>query len=85
MEPGQMGLQETIQGHKVSGLGLPQFHQGGMFWAPVWLILSLPKELHLVMTLQTQRTGTQLFLIHFVSPASHLKLLLPRSFLVYRK
>lgn len=22
MEPGEMGLQETIQGHKVSGLGL---------------------------------------------------------------
>ena len=56
-----------------------------MFWAPVWLTLSLPKELHLIMTLQTQRTGAQLFLIHFVSPASQLKLLVPRSFLVYRK
>lgn len=33
-----------------------------MFWAPVWLTLSLPKELHLIMTLQTQRTGHSCFL-----------------------
>lgn len=70
MEPGEMGLGKQFRGAKCLGWGLLSSIRVGMFWAPVWLTLSLPKELHLIMTLPTQRTA-QLFLIHFVSPASH--------------